>query len=463
MIRRNQSALSMLNGFTDGVLNIAALCIAYWLRFNIFEPTNGVHPFSFYLIIGIINGLVCVVLYALFHLYEAKRRSNLLGDVSIILRSSVIDILLLGLFLFLQRQEDFSRLLLVFYFILSVVLILSKHTFMRNILSSIRQRGYNVKHVLLIGSGSLAVKYLAEIEKNPQLGYKIVGGITCGQVETEALGAFFPVLGNIVELDDIIESQSFDEAVIALDEKELHHTKDAIEKCNLHGLRFSVIPFFTEYCFSASAPDVQTIGSVQVFDICASPLDLFLNRFFKRAIDIFSALLLLCITSPMLLMAVIGVKLSSHGPVLFKQERVGLKKDTFYMYKFRSMRINVQQDTAWSQKGDPRVTRFGKFIRKTSIDELPQLVNILKGDMSLVGPRPEIPHHVAHFKHEIPYYMARHQIRPGLTGWAQINGYRGDTSIDERIQYDLYYIYNWSFLFDIRIIFKTAFGGMLNK
>lgn len=463
MIRRNQNALNILNGLTDGVLNVAALCIAYWFRFYIFEPSNGVHPFSFYLIIGIVNGLVCIVLYALFHLYEAKRRSNFLGDVSIILRADVVDILLLGLFLFLQRQEDFSRLLLVFYFVASLVLVLSKHTIVRKVLYNIRQKGYNIKHVLLIGSGTLAEKYLAEIEKNPQLGYKIVGWVNCGRGETGVLESLFPVLGNIAGLDDIIESQRFDEAVIALDEEELHHTKDAIEKCNLHGLRFSVIPFFTEYCFSAAAPDVQTIGSVQVFDICASPLDLFLNRFFKRALDIFAAALLLCITSPVLLVAVIGVKLSSRGPILFKQERVGLKKDTFYMYKFRSMRINMQQDTAWSQKGDPRVTAFGKFIRKTSIDELPQLVNILKGDMSLVGPRPEIPHHVAHFKHEIPYYMARHQIRPGLTGWAQINGYRGDTSIEERIQYDLYYIYNWSFLFDIRIIFKTAFGGMLNK
>ena len=177
----------------------------------------------------------------------------------------------------------------------------------------------------------------------------------------------------------------------------------------------------------------------------------------------FIVLILIIVTSPIMLFAAIGVKLSSPGPIIFAQERVGLNKNKFKMYKFRSMRVNNTQTTGWSTNKDPRKTKFGAFIRKCSIDELPQFFNVLKGDMSLVGPRPELPHFVDKFKEEIPLYMVKHQVRPGITGWAQVNGFRGDTSIEGRIKCDIYYIENWNFFFDIKILFMTAFGGMFNK
>ena len=164
-----------------------------------------------------------------------------------------------------------------------------------------------------------------------------------------------------------------------------------------------------------------------------------------------------------MLLAAVGVKLSSPGPIIFRQKRVGLNKKPFYMYKFRSMRVNAASDTGWSTNSDPRKTRFGSFIRKFSIDELPQFFNVLKGDMSLVGPRPELPHFVDQFKEEIPLYMVKHQVRPGITGWAQVNGLRGDTSIKERIEHDVYYIENWSILLDIKILFLTLFKGFVNQ
>ena len=185
------------------------------------------------------------------------------------------------------------------------------------------------------------------------------------------------------------------------------------------------------------------------------------QAFIKRAMDVVGSLVLIVLTSPIMLGVAIGVKLSSPGPIIFKQERVGLNKRPFMMYKFRSMRVNAAEDSAWSTNSDPRKTRFGSIIRKFSLDELPQFFNVLKGDMSLVGPRPEIPFHVEHFKEEIPRYLVRQQVRPGLTGWAQINGLRGDTDIAERIRYDIWYIENWTVALDIKILFRTVFGGKM--
>ena len=189
------------------------------------------------------------------------------------------------------------------------------------------------------------------------------------------------------------------------------------------------------------------------------PLDNWANAFSKRAMDIAGSLLLIILLSPVMLLCAIGVKLSSPGPVIFKQERVGRNKKPFYMYKFRSMRVNSGQDTRWSTSRDSRRTKFGAFMRKCSLDELPQFFNVLKGEMSLVGPRPEIPYYVEQFKEEVPLYMVKHQVRPGITGWAQVNGLRGDTSIKARVEHDVYYIEHWSLLFDIEILLTTVFRG----
>lgn len=462
MIKRNQRALNIINGATDLLINFGAILLAYVLRFDILTPERGTQPLSAYVDMGLLNAVISVVIYILFGLYAPKRRTGFARDAWIVVRANVINILFLVLIFFIRREMDFSRWLLVFYFLISTVAITLKHTTVRLLLRKLRLAGRNLKHVVLIGSGSLARSYAEAIKKTPQLGYRLAGWILCpGSSECPIDDT--PPIGTLSELSQILSSNSFDEAIIALDEGEVAGTKPAIDVCNVNGVRFSVIPYFTEYSFSATAPEVQTINGVQIFDICASPLDSVLNRVWKRCMDFVAALVIAIITSPLMVLSVVLIKLTSRGPVLFKQERVGRKGHVFNMYKFRSMRVNAQQSTAWSTKGDTRVTAWGKFMRKASIDELPQLFNIIKGDMSLVGPRPEIPFHVDHFKVEIPYYMARHQIRPGLTGLAQVNGFRGDTSIENRIQHDLYYIYNWSLALDIRIIFRTILGGIINR
>ena len=236
---------------------------------------------------------------------------------------------------------------------------------------------------------------------------------------------------------------------------------DILAAADKEGVRLSLIPFFNDYI--PKNPTITALGHTKLIDMRVTPLDDLGWAMVKRAMDIVISLCLILLFSPVMLAVAIGVKLSSPGPVLFRQERIGRNKKPFQMLKFRSMRITGTEDTGWSTNSDPRKTRFGSFIRKFSLDELPQFFNVLRGDMSIVGPRPEVPYHVRHFKEEIPLYLLRQQVRPGITGWAQVNGLRGDTSIEERVRYDLWYIENWSIGLDLKIMLKTALGGMVNR
>lgn len=249
--------------------------------------------------------------------------------------------------------------------------------------------------------------------------------------------------------------------ILALAPDELGVTADVIQVCEKCGTKISVVPFYNDVI--PTRPTIDMVGNVKLIQLRTTPLDEPTNAFIKRTFDIVASGLLLVILSPLFLLLAIAIRLSSPGPVLFRQERIGLNKKPFIMYKFRSMRVNAEQDTAWSGSTDDRRTWLGAFLRKVSIDELPQLWNVLTGTMSLVGPRPEIPFYVERFRETVPLYMVKYQVRPGMTGWAQINGYRGNTSIRKRIEYDLYYIENWTLGFDIKILFLTIFKGFINK
>jgi Undecaprenyl-phosphate glucose phosphotransferase len=233
--------------------------------------------------------------------------------------------------------------------------------------------------------------------------------------------------------------------------------------CEKSGVHTQFMPDYNHII--PTRPYTEDLMGMPVINIRYVPLSNTMNSLIKRVMDIFISIVGIVITTPIMLGVAIAVKTTSKGPLIYKQERVGLHNERFMMYKFRSMKVQevAEEKKAWTTKDDPRVTAVGKFIRKTSLDELPQLFNILKGDMSVVGPRPERPFFVEKFKEEIPRYMIKHQVRPGLTGWAQVNGYRGDTSIIKRIEYDLFYIENWTISFDIKIMFLTFFKGFVNK
>ena len=271
------------------------------------------------------------------------------------------------------------------------------------------------------------------------------------------------VIGRVKDLTTLLQENQPDEIAITLGLDEYDRLEDIVALCEKSGVHTKFIPDYNHII--PTKPYTEDIQGLPVINIRHVPLTNGLNRAVKRTFDFFGAIGAIILFSPVMLVVALFIKITDPGPLIFKQKRVGLKNKTFYMYKFRSMVIQKKADEekAWTTKNDPRITPFGKFIRKTSIDELPQLFNVLKGDMSLVGPRPERPMFVDKFKEEIPRYMVKHQVRPGMTGWAQVNGLRGDTSIKKRIEYDLYYIENWTLGFDIKILFLTVFKGFVNK
>lgn len=332
----------------------------------------------------------------------------------------------------------------------SLVLLYAKKVIMISVLRRLRANKRNIKHVLLVtDSQAMADAYMEEILNNPHFGYSVIGYV--GNLNIIGL----PHIGTTGELDRILKEYRPDEVILAFDTVRKKVITKYLSICNNNCAKVMVVPAICGYF--RSPKQVTEIGNLPVIDIRSTPQDNPGNQLAKRLLDIVGSSILIILTSPLMLFTAIGVKLSSPGPILFRQTRVGKNNREFTMYKFRSMRVNNSEQTGWSTENDPRKTRFGAFIRKVALDELPQFFNVLKGDMSLVGPRPEVPFYVEKFKKEIPLYMLKHTLRPGITGLAQIKGLRGDTSIQARIDEDIHYIENWTFWLDLQILFLTPF------
>lgn len=458
MIKRWQKKLNFINRLLDILLLFISYfaAIYIWLILIRNTPNNIALTLTNAKWFAIALSTFIVFLYQIVGLYDSVRAKPFGHDVRRVLLFNAIATILVAALLFIFRLEDYSRGTLAMFYILSCIAILCKRALMRFVLSYYRRKGFNQKHVILIGSGVLATKYTETIQKYPRFGFVIDGYI--GRNQT-----FFdiPYLGSWEKVGhDLLAKPGIDEVVVALDLANLNLLPEIIDATEKHGTKVSIIPYFNDYIPSSTT--FETLGECKLLNIRSIPLDSPSNAIVKRMEDIVLALLLILITSPVMLITAIGVKLSSPGPVIFRQTRIGRNKKLFQMYKFRSMRVNSLENTGWTKQDDPRRTKFGSFIRKTSIDELPQFINVLKGDMSLVGPRPEIPHFVEQFKETVPLYMLKHLVRPGITGWAQVHGYRGDTSIEGRIQHDIWYIEHWTIWLDIRIVFMTIFGGFFN-
>ena len=352
--------------------------------------------------------------------------------------------------------------MLFYFYILNMILDETVRICIRRMLRQIRKSGLNQKHILLVGYSRAAEEYIDRILQNPQWGYHI-SGILDDNVQAGTTYKGIKVLGRIANLMVILPQNRLDEIAITLGLSEYDRLEEIVALCEKSGVHTKFIPDYNNII--PTKPYTEDLLGLPVINIRYVPLTNTFNAIVKRLMDIFGSIFAIVLFSPIMLFACIMIKLTSPGPLIYKQERVGLHNHNFMMYKFRSMEVQPkeQEKKAWTVKNDPRVTGIGKFMRRTSIDELPQLFNILKGDMSLVGPRPERPFFVEKFREEIPRYMVKHQVRPGLTGWAQVNGYRGDTSIRKRIEYDLYYIENWSVGLDIKILFMTFFKGFINK
>ena len=335
-------------------------------------------------------------------------------------------------------------------FLISSALLIAKKCLMMLILHRVRRSKRNVKYVLLLtDSQEMADEYMREIHLNPTFGYIVIGYV--GNTAIEGLKH----LGTTGELDALLRKYQPDEVVMAFETVRRATITKYVSVCEDNCVKVLAVPAICG--IFKSQRQMQQLGMLPMIDIRSTPLDQFSARFIKRATDIVLSIFFILLTAPIMIFAAIGVKLSSPGPILFRQERVGRNNRVFTIYKFRSMRVNAEESSGWTTDHDPRKTKFGNFIRKYSIDELPQFFNVLKGDMSIVGPRPEMTYYVEQFRKTVPLYMLKHSVRPGITGLAQIHGLRGDTSIERRIEEDIYYIEHWTWLYDLKIILLTPF------
>ena len=436
------------------VLSYISFLLAYYIRFYLLHGTPS-YGFKVYFAMGFAVALLHYVIYSLFFYPQTNLHRRFGKQVQ---RTILCEALCAGMtlsFLFLVDLQNVSRIAVFISAGVSTLLISIKHYIVMRVHATLLRSGIYQRTTLLIGEGSTAHRYASIVINEPEAGHHMVG-----YVADETLYVNSKRLGNYDALEHILFSTPVDEAIIALPASKYVLLDGIIALCEKYGVPLRIIPCYEErvsyQIVTSKFEDIQMVG---IRDI---PLNRLYNAFIKRAFDIVVSLSALILLSPLMLITAIGVRLSTHDTVFFVQTRIGKNKKPFKMLKFRSMKPNTGEDSAWSTSEDDRRTFFGALIRKLSIDELPQLINVLKGDMSIVGPRPEIPHFVEQFRDEVPLYMIRHMVKPGITGLAQVSGYRGDTSIRGRIDCDIAYIENWTIWVDVRIILRT-FTAMINN
>lgn len=471
MIKDNQKTFNRIHVIIDAILLALSYVFSYYLRFysplsklKIFRIENATRFYDLGRYAEILMFLIpgYLIIYYYCNMYTPKRVQVNRTEIGNIAKANFFGMLYFTFILYFFKENHISRHMMIFFFTLNITFDTIFRFILAQSLRTLRKKGYNLKHVIIVGYSNTAMAYIDRILANPQWGYYI-HGILDDTMEKGTSYKKIKVIGCTDELKELLQENHLDEITITLNLEEYSKLKGIVGVCEKSGVHTKFIPDYQS--FFPTNPYTEDLYGLPAINIRNVPLSNTSNKTIKRLVDIFGSLFALLIFGiPMIVVAII-IKTTSKGPVIFSQIRIGSHNREFKMYKFRSMEIQPEskEKQAWTTFNDPRVTKIGKFIRKTSIDELPQLFNVLKGEMSLVGPRPERPFFVDKFKEEIPRYMIKHQVKPGLTGWAQVNGYRGDTSIKKRIDHDLYYIENWTFSLDIKILFYTIFKGFINK
>lgn len=451
MIRENQQLFNVFNVILDViVLMISTL----FINSPFFARYGPAYEFNFDTILLLFTLLIpsYLLLYYMFKLYTPQRTNrSAFSESSKIIQVNFFEYLFLSTMCVLNILYVPADFLIFFLVINSIFAIIEKYI-IRGLLRILRAKGFNIKYVLVVGAGEIGRNFVDTVNLNTYLGYKIIGFL---DDNVEGIVKDIRVIGKIDDIDEVLSHNLIDRVVVSIAPRHYKTLRKIIDSCEKNGVRADIIPDY--YRYITSHPSIELIDNIPLISVRYLPLDISYNKYVKRIFDVLFSIISLIILSPLLLIVAVAVKVTSPGPVIYKQERIGEGGHPFMMYKFRSMRSEEEyiDDKRWTQKDDPRVTSVGKIIRKTSIDELPQLYNIIKGDMSLIGPRPERPYFVNKFKESVPKYMIKHHVRPGMTGWAQVNGYRGNTSIVKRIEFDIYYVENWSILLDARIFWRT--------
>lgn len=451
MIRENQNVFNICNVLLD----ILVLVISVFFLYHT-SMIQHRYPISFYYT-TLLSLFILLIPSYLFLCYEFKlytpQRTNksIFSESSKILQVNFFEYLFLSAMCYMEFLNVSADFLISFLVINSILAVIER-SIIRGFLRLLRSKGFNIKYVLVIGAGEVGRNLVETIKINTYLGYKVIGFL-----DDNVIGTVndVKVIGKINTLESILDTHMIDRVIVSIAPRHYKTLESIMACCEKMGVRADIVPDY--YRFITSHPTIELLDNIPLISVRYLPLDISINKYLKRTFDVLFVVVASIILSPLLVIVAIAIKLTSPGPIIYKQERVGENAKPFMIYKFRSMKSENEyiDDKKWTQKDDPRVTTIGKIIRKTSIDELPQFYNIFKGDMSLIGPRPERPYFVNKFRESVPKYMIKHHVKPGMTGWAQVNGYRGNTSIVKRIKYDIYYVENWSIMLDIRIFFKT--------
>lgn len=474
MIRENQRLLNIMHIIVDAIIIAFSFLLAYQLRFDdTWSPLIKYHiinpPIGYYKALEDYRNMLVllipcyIAIYYICGMYDPKRTSGRRSEFFSLIKASILGMAYtVAILYFLLKEHDYARLFLGIFMMLNVTIDYTFRLIVIKILHNMRKSGKNLKHIILVGYSRTTERYIDRLRVHPEWGYYI-HGILDDNKKPGTSYKHVNVIGSMDKLSELLATNQYDEIAITLSINEYNKLENIVSICEKSGVHTKFLPDYNNVI--PTKPYTEDLDGIPVIHVRHVPLSSSFNQVLKRIVDIFGSLVAIILFAiPMLITAII-IKITSPGPLIFKQTRIGLHNQEFSIYKFRSMKVQdeAKEKKAWTTANDPRVTRFGKFMRKTNIDELPQLFNVLLGDMSLVGPRPERPFFVDKFKEEIPRYMIKHQVRPGMTGWAQVNGYRGDTSITKRIECDLYYVENWSIFLDFKILFLTFFGNKVNK
>jgi len=460
MLKRHTQIFSSVLRILDIFLSFAAWELAYQLRFYWIDmPHASMIPLhSEYLKAAFFVSILTGFLFSFIGIYRLHKLVQPKNELYNLLRGAISLILLTLVTAFFYREFSFSRIHTIYFFVCLIILLFVSRILSRLLLKFLHTKKAYVENVLIIGNGISAKKFCHRLERLKSLGIMLKGVIEIDKNFDTKFPRHIPRLGDIKSLKQTIKANRIDQVYIALSNEQQNYLPKLKELLSEQWVDVKIIPDLGT--FRTLHTEVESFEDMPIITIVQSPMTGW-NQVIKRFLDIFGTIIAIILFAPLMLIISLLVKLTSTGPVFYSQERMGLDGRTFMALKFRSMYINAESKTGavWTSENDERRTKLGIFLRKYSLDELPQLFNVFKGEMSLVGPRPERPIFIEKFKSQIPHYMLRHKVKAGITGWAQINGWRGNTSLDKRIEYDLYYIERWSFWFDIKILFLTFFRG----
>ncbi len=445
------------------LIDVTMLLAAAWLThyFWLREFAIDQH-YRFVMVLGILGA---IIFFEIGQVYRPWRSDAMRGEVARIVRAWMLALLTMVSIVFLVRMHLWfgsSYRWIASWGVLGLLFVLIARGVMGQVLAWMRARGWSQGRIILVGLNQMAVAVSRQLNHSSWAGLEVVGFVDDREQDRQVINdSNLPRLGQIKDLTHIIQREAVDEVWVAFPGASL---AERVQH-ELRHLPVSIRLVIDCFAFKQSKfLSLNTVAGIPTLDVSVSPLH-GINRYIKELEDRLLALLILLLLSPLMFLIALGVKLSSRGPVFYKQVRVGWNNRKFTMLKFRSMPVDAEAKTGavWAKPSENRATPFGAFLRKTSLDELPQLINVLRGDMSLVGPRPERPDFVEVFKDQVPNYMKKHMVKAGITGWAQVNGWRGDTDLNQRIEHDLYYIQHWSLWFDLEIAFRTLLTGFIHK